>query len=74
MTMSRTYGYVGAAHALGRRAAVDASAGFADNDALATELLGFRPTRHAPLGTASTLRFTPADADDPDDDPDDEPG
>jgi hypothetical protein len=38
---------------------VDASAGFADNDALATELLGFRPTRHAPLGTASTLRFTP---------------
>jgi Putative exonuclease SbcCD, C subunit len=52
---------------------VDASAGFADNDALVTGLLGFRPTRHAPLGTASTLRFTAA-AEDPDDDPDDEPG
>ena len=47
--------------------------GYADNEALVTALLGFRPTRHAPLGTASTLRFTPADADDPDD-LDDEPG
>jgi hypothetical protein len=34
---------------------IDASAGLPDNEALATQLLGFRPTRHAPLGTASTL-------------------
>ncbi len=46
---------------------VDASAGFADNDALVAELLGFRPTRHAPLGTASTLYGEP----EPDDDEDD---
>jgi hypothetical protein len=38
---------------------IDAAAGFADNDALVTELLGLHPTRHAPLGTGSTLRFTP---------------
>ena len=38
---------------------VDASAGYADNDALVAELLGFRPTRHAPLGTASTLYGEP---------------
>jgi uncharacterized protein (TIGR02680 family) len=38
---------------------IDAAVGFADNDALVTELLGLRPTRHAPLGTDSTLRFTP---------------
>jgi hypothetical protein len=47
---------------------IDASANFADNDALITELLGFRPTRHAPLGTDSTLRFMPADIDDDVDD------
>ncbi len=29
---------------------IDASAGYPDNEALVTELLGFRPTRHAPLG------------------------
>jgi hypothetical protein len=38
---------------------VDASAGYSDNDALVAELLGFRPTRHAPLGTASTLYAAP---------------
>jgi hypothetical protein len=50
---------------------IDAAAGFADNDALVTELLGFRPTRHAPLGTDSTLRFAPVGAD-ADEDTDDE--
>lgn len=34
---------------------VDAAAGYADSEALVTELLGFRPTRHAPLATDSTL-------------------
>ena len=48
---------------------VDASAGYADNDALVAQLLGFRPTRHAPLGTASTLYGEP-DAE-PEDDEDD---
>jgi len=43
---------------------IDAAAGFADNDALVTELLGLRPTRHAPLDTGSTLRFAPAGAED----------
>jgi len=46
-------------------ALVDASAGFTDNEALATELLGFRPTRHAPLGTDTTL-YTQALGPDPD--------
>jgi hypothetical protein len=53
---------------------VDASAGYADNDALVAELLGFRPTRHAPLGTASTLYPAPEAAealgDEPDEDDD----
>jgi hypothetical protein len=55
-------------------ALVDASAGFADNEALATELLGFRPTRHAPLRTTATL-YAMAGAgatDDEGDDDDDE--
>jgi hypothetical protein len=47
---------------------IDAAAGFADNDALVTELLGLRPTRHTPLGTESTLRFSPADTEDDADD------
>jgi hypothetical protein len=34
---------------------IDATAGYRDNEELTTELLGFRPTRHAPLGSASTL-------------------
>ena len=47
---------------------IDAAAGYADNDALVTELLRFRPTRHAPLGTASTLYAGPeSDADEDDD-------
>jgi Putative exonuclease SbcCD, C subunit len=47
---------------------VDASAGFADNEELVAELLGFRPTRHAPLGTASTLYASPDPEPDEDDD------
>jgi hypothetical protein len=38
---------------------VDASAGYADNEALVAQLLGFRPTRYTPLGTASTLYAAP---------------
>ena len=34
---------------------LDAGAGYADNDDLVTRLLGFRPTRHAPLGSEQTL-------------------
>ena len=34
---------------------LDAAAGYADNDDLVTRLLGFRPTRHAPLGSGETL-------------------
>jgi hypothetical protein len=48
---------------------IDAAAGFKDNEALVTELLGFRPTRHTPLGTDSTL-YVPAldpDISDPED-------
>jgi uncharacterized protein (TIGR02680 family) len=52
-------------------ALVDASAGFTDNEALATELLGFRPSRHAPVGTAATL-YTQALAPDPSDDSEDD--
>jgi hypothetical protein len=49
---------------------VDASAGYPDNETLAAELLGFRPARHAPLGTAATLYPAPdagTDADEDDD-------
>jgi hypothetical protein len=48
---------------------VDASAGYADNDALVEQLLGFRPTRYAPLGTAATLYAAPEA--EPDDEYDD---
>jgi hypothetical protein len=34
---------------------VDSSAGYADNEALSSRLLGLRPTRHAPLETVHTL-------------------
>ncbi len=34
---------------------IDATAGYRDNEELTTQLLGFRPTRHAPLGAAETL-------------------
>ena len=44
---------------------IDASAGYADNEALVSELLGFRPTRHAPLGAAATLYAGSAAGDDP---------
>src|SRR5690242_2938552 len=51
---------------------VDASAGYADNDTLVARLLGFRPSRHAPLGTAATLYAAPeAAADETDDEYDD---
>ncbi len=53
----------------------DPPRGFADNDALVAELLGFRPTRHAPLGIASTLYGEPGGLgglrDEPDDEEDD---
>jgi len=53
---------------------IDASAGYQDNDALVAQLLGFRPTRHAPLGTASTLYAAPeAPGGEPDDEDDAEP-
>jgi hypothetical protein len=50
---------------------LDAAVGYAGNDDLVTRLLGFRPTRHAPLGTEETLYVAAAD-DQPDDDEDDE--
>ncbi|HEX3712979.1 MAG TPA: SbcC/MukB-like Walker B domain-containing protein [Trebonia sp.] len=49
---------------------LDASAGFSDNEALVTELLGIRPTRHTPLGQDATL-YVPALGPEPAD-PDDE--
>jgi len=52
---------------------VDASAGYADNDTLVARLLGFRPSRHAPLGTAATLYAAPeAPEDETGDETDDE--
>jgi hypothetical protein len=53
------------------RQLIDATAGFKDNEALTTELLGFRPTRHTPLGTDATL-YVPALDPDPADPEDDE--
>ncbi|MGD0243321.1 MAG: SbcC/MukB-like Walker B domain-containing protein [Streptosporangiaceae bacterium] len=52
---------------------VDASAGYQDNEALVAELLGFRPTRHAPLGTEATLYGQPESEPEPglDDEDDD---
>jgi hypothetical protein len=38
---------------------IDTSAGYSDNDALVEQLLGLRPTRHAPLGAGETL-YAPA--------------
>ena len=51
---------------------IDATAGYKDNDALTTEILGFRPTRHTPLGADSTL-YTPALGPSQDDEEDEEP-
>ena len=50
---------------------IDATAGYKDNDALTTEILGFRPTRHTPLGANATL-YTPALGQGPEDDDDEE--
>jgi len=56
---------------------LDASAGYPDNEALVAELLGYRPTRHAPLPGGGTLYSADAadprgdDEDDEDDDEDD---
>jgi uncharacterized protein (TIGR02680 family) len=50
---------------------IDAAAGYSDNDALVTELLGIRPSRQAPLGTDATLYATPAPDPEPDDEDDD---
>jgi hypothetical protein len=54
------------------RQLIDATAGFKDNEALVTELLGFRPTRHTPLGADATLYVAALDPDpsDPEDDED----
>jgi Putative exonuclease SbcCD, C subunit len=49
---------------------LDAAGGYAGNDDLATRLLGFRATRHAPLGAEQTL-YAPA-ADDQADEEDEE--
>jgi hypothetical protein len=43
------------------RQLIDASAGYADNDALVAQLLGFRPARYAPLSAGGTL-YAAADA------------
>jgi Putative exonuclease SbcCD, C subunit len=51
---------------------IDATAGYKDNDALTAEILGFRPTRHTPLGADATL-YTPALGPSPEDDEDEEP-
>jgi hypothetical protein len=55
---------------------LDAAAGYADNDDLVTQLLGFRPTRRAPLGAGETLYAAAEDdqADDEEDSDDEEAG
>jgi hypothetical protein len=52
---------------------IDASAGYADNDALVAQLLSLQPTRHAPLDAGETLYAAAAgdSADEEDDDEDD---
>ncbi|HET9898207.1 MAG TPA: SbcC/MukB-like Walker B domain-containing protein [Streptosporangiaceae bacterium] len=52
---------------------VDATVGYADNDDLVCQLLGFRPTRHAPLSAEQTLYAAAAD-DQGEDDDDEEAG
>jgi uncharacterized protein (TIGR02680 family) len=49
---------------------IDAAVGYADNDDLASQLLGFRPTRHAPLSAEQTLYA--AAAGDPNEEDDEE--
>jgi hypothetical protein len=45
---------------------VDAAAGFAGNDELAEELLGIKPSRHAPLAAENTLLGVDEDDEEPD--------
>jgi uncharacterized protein (TIGR02680 family) len=49
---------------------VDAAAGFAGNDELAEELLGVKPSRHAPLAADDTLLSAAAEAESEEDDTD----
>jgi hypothetical protein len=51
---------------------VDASVGYADNDALVAQLLGIRPTRYAPLGAGETLYAAAADGPAEDEEDEDE--
>jgi hypothetical protein len=51
---------------------IDSAAGYADNDALVAQLLGLRPTRHAPLGAGETLYAAAPDGPAGDQEPDDE--
>jgi hypothetical protein len=51
---------------------IDSAAGYADNDALVAQLLGLRPTRHAPLGVGETLYAAATDGPAGDKDPADE--
>jgi len=60
---------VDASAALLARGTTPGTPEYADNDALIAQLLGFRPTRYAPLGTASTLYAAPEA--EPDDEYDD---
>ena len=50
------------------------AAGRADNDDLVTRLLGFRPTRHAPLGAGETLYAAVVDDQAEDDEDEDDAG
>jgi hypothetical protein len=51
---------------------IDTSTGYADNDALVAQLLGLRPTRHAPLGAGETLYAAAADDPVPDEEQDED--
>jgi hypothetical protein len=51
---------------------IDAAVGYADNDDLVGQLLGFRPTRHAPLSAEQTLYAGGADNGDEDDEEEEE--
>jgi hypothetical protein len=51
-------------------ALIDAGAGYAGNEELATAMLGFRPHRHVPAEAGSVLAVHPAPADDEDPDED----
>ncbi len=53
---------------------IDTSAGYADNDALVAQLLGLRPTRHAPLGAGETLYAAAAEDPVPDEEQDEDGG